>query len=764
MAALMSILTIAVPTLAATNLSDYPTFLLTADKALNAYIVVGATAATSDVVGAIDLATTLAQAAATTTTNTVAGTTQGVTGTERKIVISGGSTAGVIGGSGSNNLPSTLYTYHYSGLLQSQFQFKGTYHNYKEMVVLGSSTPQLTHKLGDPVNGTLKMKIDTQSITYKYQFLDSISDFGPATAANSSTYQNPIVVSVAGKTFSIVAIPSTTSFRALSGSVGWIDQGATGLTVGDLSVKVNTVYSGTQANIDIVDSSGNIVKSLGVVGTDAQTFTYSGSSYSLKVLNTATISVQGAGTNSVQLAFAKGDVDKLYDGSDTATVSDWSSDWKVSGQFATAGVITAVDNITVTYNPSSLTDANKYYAAGSTFKGPGDYFELSYVGYTPNKFATVTITPVTGKTIYNNSLATGYATNSSLNGLEISTDVSGSIVSGSTGYDKVYVLFGQTPTAATFVGTPYWTGYWDKTTSRIVQFTGSAYAAGTQMADPSVTRVSFTLSYGGPGATAQYLLNITMSNSTLFGDISVYNITSGSTSDTKQVDMNFINRTGATAASSLPDIILGATAATVDNLDVGALVEGTAAASNDISSQITNVITDNGVQVYLVKSNVQSDKVSVGIPPEQVYGLVQFGKVTAGATGSTYTTTTIVPITTAVAKLDSEITTSDEAAKNLVLVGGPCVNTLVANLATAGKFDYTCANWPGSNFAIIKVVDDGFATGKVALVVAGTRADDTRLGTSVLQQYNQPAVSGKLTGTTITVTGTAVATATITAA
>jgi S-layer protein (TIGR01564 family) len=71
------------------------------------------------------------------------------------------------------------------------------------------------------------------------------------------------------------------------------------------------------------------------------------------------------------------------------------------------------------------------------------------------------------------------------------------------------------------------------------------------------------------------------------------------------------------------------------------------------------------------------------------------------------------------------------------LVGGPCVNSLVAALADAGKFDYTCTLWPGENFGMVKLVEGGFATAKNVVVVAGTRADDTRMATSLLQRYTE---------------------------
>ncbi|MGC8993707.1 MAG: hypothetical protein ACP5JK_03010, partial [Candidatus Aenigmatarchaeota archaeon] len=66
------------------------------------------------------------------------------------------------------------------------------------------------------------------------------------------------------------------------------------------------------------------------------------------------------------------------------------------------------------------------------------------------------------------------------------------------------------------------------------------------------------------------------------------------------------------------------------------------------------------------------------------------------------------------------------------------------------------AAWtPGA--AYVKVIEDAFATGKVALVVAGTNAADTRLATSLLSQgklADQTAsgvkVSGTVTAPTIT--------------
>ncbi|MFH8132251.1 MAG: hypothetical protein QW321_01440, partial [Candidatus Aenigmatarchaeota archaeon] len=65
----------------------------------------------------------------------------------------------------------------------------------------------------------------------------------------------------------------------------------------------------------------------------------------------------------------------------------------------------------------------------------------------------------------------------------------------------------------------------------------------------------------------------------------------------------------------------------------------------------------------------------------------------------------------------------------------------------------------GRDFALIQLIEDAYGTtGKVVLVVAGTRAQDTLLAAQYLQ-------AGKLEGSTakaVEVTGTTVATATAT--
>jgi S-layer protein (TIGR01564 family) len=91
-------------------------------------------------------------------------------------------------------------------------------------------------------------------------------------------------------------------------------------------------------------------------------------------------------------------------------------------------------------------------------------------------------------------------------------------------------------------------------------------------------------------------------------------------------------------------------------------------------------------------------------------------------------------------------------SKNLILVGGPCVNTLTAQ--ALGLPAGTCGNAstvPVNN-AMIKIVNNAFTNGLTALVVAGWEAENTRAACSVLQQFS--SYTAGLTGTGVEVDGT----------
>lgn len=143
---------------------------------------------------------------------------------------------------------------------------------------------------------------------------------------------------------------------------------------------------------------------------------------------------------------------------------------------------------------------------------------------------------------------------------------------------------------------------------------------------------------------------------------------------------------------------------------------------------------------------------------EQGYGNVFISpvgaEISSGAAtdGETITVTTTTPIPVGTAKLASEI--ADVTAVNAIVVGGPCANAAAATLTgVAGTIPECLAGLEmASGEAIIKLYQNG---GKVSLLVAGATADDTRRACRVLANADQYAaqLSGmevKVTGTTMT--------------
>lgn len=148
--------------------------------------------------------------------------------------------------------------------------------------------------------------------------------------------------------------------------------------------------------------------------------------------------------------------------------------------------------------------------------------------------------------------------------------------------------------------------------------------------------------------------------------------------------------------------------------------------------------------VYAKRTTSGQDSVKLYYPDDQV--IANFFVLGEGAATSTTgssagaTVKQAVAVKTPLGKLDSEITSSDKSTKNLILVGGPAVNTLVAELADGAKTkDRAWYVDQGEGTAILDLVADAFTSGKSALVIAGHSADDTRAAAKIMQTYDMYA-------------------------
>ena len=145
--------------------------------------------------------------------------------------------------------------------------------------------------------------------------------------------------------------------------------------------------------------------------------------------------------------------------------------------------------------------------------------------------------------------------------------------------------------------------------------------------------------------------------------------------------------------------------------------------------------------------------VLIKMAKDDVYGNIYIAPITAEVTHGVNGVPlyTLNRLDVGVSKLDTEITNA--AAQNLIIVGGPCANRIAAQMMGVPFASDGCAAGFSPSMSIIKSVAQ--ANGKVALVVAGYDALDTRMATRVLanwEDYNLSIIPGNtyiLNGTTL---------------
>lgn len=182
---------------------------------------------------------------------------------------------------------------------------------------------------------------------------------------------------------------------------------------------------------------------------------------------------------------------------------------------------------------------------------------------------------------------------------------------------------------------------------------------------------------------------------------------------------------------------------------------GTTTSVSAVSGTTLNRYVDQ-FGTYVSYDSTAPGTFSASLPSTQALATVGIGTSPAPSSGTgagTVTTETVLPITADVVKLDTEVTDTDKTSNDFVLMGGPCIDSLVAELADAGLYPYTCADWPGRDFGRVDVIADAFASGQTALVIAGTRAADTDLAARVVQTGFPGATDAQKAETSIEITG-----------
>ena len=171
------------------------------------------------------------------------------------------------------------------------------------------------------------------------------------------------------------------------------------------------------------------------------------------------------------------------------------------------------------------------------------------------------------------------------------------------------------------------------------------------------------------------------------------------------------------------NLILNITSGTTDPEVRAALTGGLTLLAPDGVTDVTYGYTSMGTFVTFDEPSSDPDELTLTYPENQRQPQVY---VTSGATTSATVSGDLVSVTVVDAtKLDSEV--ASVSAQNLIVVGGPCVNTVAATLLGNPA---NCADGFTPGKARVKLFEA--ANGNVAMLVAGYSGADTRLAGRVL--------------------------------
>jgi hypothetical protein len=177
--------------------------------------------------------------------------------------------------------------------------------------------------------------------------------------------------------------------------------------------------------------------------------------------------------------------------------------------------------------------------------------------------------------------------------------------------------------------------------------------------------------------------------------------------------------------------------------------------SSAVMKSLTDFISLWGVKLV----SASQSSVTLGIPTEQALTGITIGSTSTSSETATATlggdAVTIGGVDVSVtgtasslsldewpmpvAKVDSDVTAADKAGKNLIIVGGPVVNSLTAALAEELE-DMECEitnEDPGAGKGKVAVVEDAFAEGYHAVVVAGSDRRGTTAAAQLLQALDE---------------------------
>ncbi len=182
----------------------------------------------------------------------------------------------------------------------------------------------------------------------------------------------------------------------------------------------------------------------------------------------------------------------------------------------------------------------------------------------------------------------------------------------------------------------------------------------------------------------------------------------------------------------------------VGYLEVGNMSGGDDIEDNDDDNLMIGWLESELATKTLYDTDPDEDTLKVVYHGSQVYGNVFLAESTSIVTSSGGTGASVTELGSVTVK-DNEI--SSAQSKNLIVVGGSCINTVAAKLLGSDTplcgADFTTKTGVGADQFLVQVVASPYTTGKVAMLVAGYEAADTaKAVTYVTKEPNVATDSG----------------------
>lgn len=719
---------------AAADLSTFDTDFTTS----NSLIVVGtqgtdAAGLASDVASAINIGAKLGTQGTSTAVST-GGTTVSVGGCAATEEILLGF---YMGDSAKGGFDQELDDGDLSCLQDSSITFQSTSYDMQDQIYFNGTTseskgPVLRTSLNssdDDYESNVYMEIERGAVGYYYLFDKAIN-------ISKTTTSNALKIDFLGTTLKIVSVTDKDTFTAYVGEEVFLNVGDSTVVEGK-TVTLQNVASGSSPQSVIVDVdgvtetvSGSTTETVnGIQITVDETF------YSDTLAERSATLVVGETSSKT---YNDGDA---YIGEDE-TDPDWV--WDVDGlnKLAVGDKLDSnTDGADIAGGPTlgiynkfvKDDDSDNPITVGGSYDLPGDVFKISFDSLTvaDDNYATYTIEYDASSNlddVYSDQTSEPaiYIHTTAPEGLTLKTGSliagSSSVVTDATKTDKIWLSLNDSNASVIDV-------FYEDTNNNVALAGGIYQSADGDVSDLNFgevnygktksTNIGLDISYVG-GSMTNITLDVMDDNSYLAdgADDLIIRFSNSST------EFNMLGDTLNTEESD--ELLYGASPITIGTKD-------------------EDHRTLYGVIIKDPKSNGASDEVDLRVPADIVKAnVIVEGSGATVTTGGTTTTWAAPDLpSTGISKTDADVTSADKSGKNLILVGGPVVNSLVQELATAGKTP-TVTEWRTDlvDTAIVQQVDDAFTTGKMALVVAGYAKANTK-------EASLAIMAGGLTGTAL---------------